>query len=211
MNKKYNGWTNYETWCVNLWLNNDQGSYRYWIEAAETTLQNEAPSSPRVEVYGYTVRNAARCLLAEKLKDELHGTELLERSCVYADLLQAALAAVNWQEIAEGFLPEEAAAPQTPIPPPSDDLNGTLFEPGRLIITRAAVTDIPQEDIDAAFARHLRGDWGLLVPQDCDTNQEALKEGGGLFSVYQSTSGKRFWIVTEPDRSTTTVLLPADY
>ena len=61
----------------------------------------------------------------------------------------------------------------------------------------------------ALLARHRAGDWGDLGAADTRANDEALAEGGRLLSAYQ-TAGK-VWVITEWDRSATTVLLPADY
>ena len=62
-----------------------------------------------------------------------------------------------------------------------------------------------------ALFRHEHGDWGTLEAQDWETNQLALKNGDRLLSAYESTDGVKFWIITEADRSSTTVLLPEDY
>lgn len=98
--KTYNGWTNYETWVVNLWLNNDEGSQRYWGEQAEHLKQS-------AENHDTAVQD-----LAEVMKGhfEESGHNILEiakaTSSVWADLLGAALSEVNWREIAEHKLEE---------------------------------------------------------------------------------------------------------
>lgn len=95
----YNGWTNYETWLVNLWLTNDSGSCDYWaeqaLEAVNDALGDEDP------------RQEAAYSLAKTL--EAYHDDMLEEcgapsSGVFADLLNAALGAVNWQEIAEALV-----------------------------------------------------------------------------------------------------------
>jgi hypothetical protein len=60
------------------------------------------------------------------------------------------------------------------------------------------------------LARHVRGDWGDLCPEDIQANETALLEGGRRFSAY-GEGASRFLIITECDRSVTTVLLPEDY
>jgi len=55
------------------------------------------------------------------------------------------------------------------------------------------------------------GDWGELTQEDIDENNRALKEGCRLLSAYRSTNRVKFWIITEWDRSVTTVLLPSEY
>ena len=82
--RTYNGWTNYETWAVNLWLDNDEGSYRHWREVAEE-LADEA---------------ARAGLLASQLKAEI-AESMPDLGCsLAADLLGAAMSEVDWHEIA---------------------------------------------------------------------------------------------------------------
>lgn len=85
------------------------------------------------------------------------------------------------------------------------------FSLGDLVATPNALMIIPQEDLRTATARHHRGDWGDVCPEDKKANDEALARGGRLLSVYRSRDGTRFWIITEADRSVTTILLPEDY
>ncbi len=64
-----------------------------------------------------------------------------------------------------------------------------------------------------ALKRHLAGDWGELCDDDRSSNQLALTHGDRLFSSYDIDAGdeSRLWIITEADRSSTTLLLPSDY
>ena len=84
------------------------------------------------------------------------------------------------------------------------------FNPGRLMITRNARNALPRREVDAAINRHLSGDWGDVCQSDWQRNEQALRDGDRLLSVYQTQAGEKFWIITESDRSTTTVLLPSD-
>ena len=61
------------------------------------------------------------------------------------------------------------------------------------------------------LARHVVGEWGKLDPHDVQANEDALQHGGRLLSRYQTTQGVVIWIITEWDRSATTLLLPAEY
>lgn len=61
------------------------------------------------------------------------------------------------------------------------------------------------------LSRHVRGDWGKIPPEDQGLNEEALASGGRLMSVYPLRTGETIWIITEWDRSVTTLLLPEDY
>lgn len=92
-----------------------------------------------------------------------------------------------------------------------EDKRIRTFPLGRLVSTPAALEAIPPDEIQAALNRHASGDWGECGRHDWDENELALKEGFRLFSVYRSSEGTKFWIITEADRSATTVLLPADY
>jgi len=85
------------------------------------------------------------------------------------------------------------------------------FPLGAVMVTRQAFDRLAPEDIQRALSLHARGDWGLVCPEDRQSNEEALAEGLRLFSVYEDESNTRFWIITEADRSVTTVLLPDDY
>jgi hypothetical protein len=85
------------------------------------------------------------------------------------------------------------------------------FPLGQLVITTAASEALSPEDVAHALARHSRGDWGDVVEDDRTANQEAIGNGIRLFSVYHDRHGVGFWVITEADRSATTVLLPDDY
>ena len=88
---------------------------------------------------------------------------------------------------------------------------GEKFELGRLVATPAALAVVPNEEILRALRRHQVGDWGDVCPEDHAANERALVDGSRLFSVYHALSGPKFWIITEWDRSVTTILLPEDY
>jgi hypothetical protein len=106
--KTYNGWTNYETWNVKLWMDNERSSYEHYREMAREALAN-----PIENKYIESARDRSAIALADALKDEYEeaSQELLERSkataSVWADLLGAALSEVNWREIANSLLDAE--------------------------------------------------------------------------------------------------------
>ena len=85
------------------------------------------------------------------------------------------------------------------------------FNTGKIYATRGAIDTIPQDEIFAALDRHRSGDWGDVCAADRKANEDALREDERLFSVYHTQSGTKFWIITEWDRSATTVLLPEEY
>ena len=82
---------------------------------------------------------------------------------------------------------------------------------GRIVATPAALGAVSKPDIVAALRRHAVGDWGDVTPDDRAANDDALRSGERLLSVYRTASGTTFWVLTEADRSVTTVLLPDDY
>ena len=85
------------------------------------------------------------------------------------------------------------------------------FPSGKVVSTQAAAKKIPQLVMLAALVRHLNGDWGDVGPHDKAANDRALRDGDRLLSAYHAPDGTKFWIITEADRSATTVLLPEDY
>ena len=85
-----------------------------------------------------------------------------------------------------------------------------LFSPGRVVATRGAA-EIPMEILMFALKRHLSGDWGDVSEDDKQSNDEAVKDGDRILSAYHAPDGTKFWIITECDRSMTTLLLPDEY
>jgi hypothetical protein len=82
---------------------------------------------------------------------------------------------------------------------------------GQTVATPAALGVLSRTDIVAAIRRHAAGDWGDVDAEDRAANDDSLKAGERLLSVYRSANGTTFWVITEADRSVTTVLLPDDY
>ncbi len=61
------------------------------------------------------------------------------------------------------------------------------------------------------LTRHARGDWGDICAEDSALNNESLETGGRIMSVYKLFHGETVWVITESDRSVTTLLLPEEY
>ena len=101
------------------------------------------------------------------------------------------------------ILPTESAGGATSAP--------VKFPLGQLCATPAALAELTHEDIQTALKRHLGGDWGDLDDEDKAENELSLEKGFRLLSAYKGANGTKFWIITENDRSITTVLLPSDY
>ncbi len=107
--------------------------------------------------------------------------------------------------------------PRTPrVPPPPIVIALTTdpvprFPVGRLMITPAAAQMIPADEATRALRRHAAGDWGNVDSEDWAANDAALRHGTRLLSSYTTQDKTAFWIITEADRSVTTILLPSDY
>jgi len=88
-----------------------------------------------------------------------------------------------------------------------------LFLLGRLVATPRALSILAAQGIPPVtlLERHARGDWGELDGEDVQANQEALAHGWRLFSSYAVGKGIKVWVITEADRSVTTILMPDDY
>jgi len=85
------------------------------------------------------------------------------------------------------------------------------FQLGQTVITPNAQEKLHPEEVVSALRRHAAGDWGECGPEDWKENQFSLERNLRLFSVYRDRNGVAFWIITEADRTATTVLLPEDY
>jgi hypothetical protein len=91
--------------------------------------------------------------------------------------------------------------------------NNPLFELGQVVATHGATEAMQGELLTAALLldRHLSGDWGNVCEEDAQLNDEAVKIGNRIMSVYTLDGGTKVWIITEWDRSATTILLPEEY
>lgn len=90
--QKCNGWTNYETWAVNLWLTNDEESYNKAQRVVdESEDENEAAENLKEYI--------------ENLKRKLYL--FIDNANLFSDLLNAAISEVNWHEIAQAFMDEK--------------------------------------------------------------------------------------------------------
>jgi hypothetical protein len=121
---------------------------------------------------------------------------------------------VSWDEHtrlwrSEFYQPEVeqgSAAQQSLVPIPRFALGQVVATPAALAALEEA-GQFPQEFLH----RHMRGDWGELDEHDRTANELALRHGGRLLSAYTTKNGVRIWIISEADRSATTILLPSDY
>jgi hypothetical protein len=90
MSKEYNGWSNYETWVVNLWLENDQSTYNFMLELLAHAREDYSDKSKVVYSYADMIKE-----YIEENTPEVTG--------MYADLLNSAISEVNFREIARSW------------------------------------------------------------------------------------------------------------
>ena len=89
------------------------------------------------------------------------------------------------------------------------------FKLGQVVMTRGIAEKMEQskeftEFVQRSYYRHAIGDWGELDEEDKQSNEDALENGDRLFSAYEKGDWK-IWIITEWDRSATTILFPSEY
>ncbi|MGH9683003.1 MAG: hypothetical protein ACRD4S_05270 [Candidatus Acidiferrales bacterium] len=88
-----------------------------------------------------------------------------------------------------------------------------LFDLGQLVATPGALAALEKagESAQEFLSRHQRGDWGDLCDEDRQENQFSLERGFRILSEYHTSAGEALYVITEADRSVTTVLLPCEY
>ena len=92
------------------------------------------------------------------------------------------------------------------------DMNNIpLFELGHTVVTRRVLKIATHEEIQWFFYLHCHGVWGDVPLEDSEANDTALVYGGVIMSVYHTADGTKVWVITEADRSCTTILLPDEY
>jgi hypothetical protein len=87
-----------------------------------------------------------------------------------------------------------------------------LFPLGQVVATPGALELLDQAAVNAAelLQRHVSGDWGIVPEDDAELNQSSVSDGNRILSSYP-VGDDRIWIITEADRSSTTLLLPSEY
>jgi hypothetical protein len=89
----------------------------------------------------------------------------------------------------------------------------SLFQLGRILATPCAITAMEESGQDAGqlLRRHQSGDYGDICQDDWRENELSVAENFRIMSVYTLANGLKIWVITEADRSATTVLLPEEY
>lgn len=88
-----------------------------------------------------------------------------------------------------------------------------LFELGAIVATPGALEAVREagDDLGLLLIRHANGDWGTLDSEDWEENDRSVLQGSRILSAYTTSKGERIWIITEHDRSVSTILLPSEY
>lgn len=126
--------------------------------------------------------------------------------------------------MATNHVPNEDTRTQTPV---TIMTNTGRFATGQIVATPGAIALLEQHSISAAalIIRHLKGSWGDVCAEDAEANEMAIKYGNRIMSVYRLASIEQVlslpqasrtdlptvWVITESDRSVTTLLLPSEY
>lgn len=92
-------------------------------------------------------------------------------------------------------------------------LSNALFTLGEVVATPGAVEAMQKHNVfpQTLLQRHVTGDWGVLCDEDVKSNNDAVTEGDRILSNYPIANNVRIWVITEWDRSVTTLLLPSEY
>ena len=108
--------------------------------------------------------------------------------------------------------PDELATDKTMVGNPPNPASAR-FSTGQLVATPTALSALVGLKVSpwSLLDCHMRGDWGDLDAHDRQENEQALTDGTRLLSAYTLPDGNRIWIITEADRSVTTLLLPGEY
>jgi hypothetical protein len=108
----------------------------------------------------------------------------------------------------------ESKRPSTEGGQPGDeDRLEPLFELGQIVGTPGALQALKEAELDPVelLVRHVTGDWGNVPDEDKEENDLSVQRGLRILSAYELETGAKIWLITEWDRSVTTLLLPAEY
>lgn len=164
----YNGWSNYETWVVNLWLSNEEGSYRYWMDRTREVI---------AECTDDDDDRSALSRLAEELKESTHEACAIEKASLASDLMNAALGEVDWCEIARSMIEDH-----TPEAPDDPDLIHAYTRAEAL--ADGTLIDVTPTAKDAGFRYPValtRAAWGRCV--EIPTGVTGQDQAGRLWDV----------------------------
>lgn len=105
-----------------------------------------------------------------------------------------------------------ATATQRAVPPAGDmRVNSDRVELGRVVITATALNVLDSHSVRQALANHQSGEWGLVSEALRSANAFSLGNGGRLLSMWLDDNQHEFWVLTESNRTFTTVLIPSEF
>jgi len=90
-------------------------------------------------------------------------------------------------------------------------MNKQLFPTGQIVATQGVLANHNQAQLWPYITRHISGDWGNVSENDAKENSYSVSRDLRILSSYNMEDGTKIWIITEADRSATTVLLPDEY
>lgn len=94
----------------------------------------------------------------------------------------------------------------------SEGIIQSNFRLGKVVITQGANEELDIVSVlNTLHNKYMKCDWGDLCDEDKKQNVEALKDGGRILAAYKDVNERKFWVITEADRSYTTILLPEEY
>jgi hypothetical protein len=99
--QEYNGWTNYETWNLALWIDNSKGSQEYWREQAEIAWHDSLPGDE-----AFSKKENAILSLSKALQEDTEENAPDLDNSFYGDILRAAISEVDFYQIAEHWIEE---------------------------------------------------------------------------------------------------------
>ena len=174
--QKHEGWSNYETWAVALWLDTDAKLSWYWREQA-ANHERTAPHCQMVSDGVWTAEDAPAFSLAEQLKEEITDNAPNVFTGAYSDLLNAALNDVNWHEIAQHYLLKAQESPDLFGPVISAYSRTQAIADGVLVdvseMAREAGVTIPTALTHAVWAEYVHVSEGI----------EGQDESGRLWDI----------------------------
>lgn len=93
------------------------------------------------------------------------------------------------------------------------DIPRPMFPLGQVVATPAAIEALEDagQPPNLFLDRHVTSDWGDVCAEDTQANEDAINNDARIFSVYRTAKGVKLYVITEADRSSTTILLPEEY
>jgi len=188
-------------------LTTDHQCLKNWAAHVPKLLE-ECKQAPEVIDGSKTAEQLAVELLAKRQKDAFIASCPIPEGTLCAVLINGLVSEIEWEALAQFVI--SVAESESKDSVPAIVTGNARFFTERITVTKGAALMLERTEISEAIARHLEGDWGSVPQQDREENERCLTAGGRLMSAF-GDGGKRVWVITEGDRSATTVLLPEEY